>query len=784
MQNSFSSPNVTANEVDQSFIGEGAPTPGALLIGSTPKGPAFSPVVVANFDEFLSRFGNLDPEHPTTYAAKNYLLNSNSLMVMRVLGHDDGLSTTNGYVVGNITGISDTSGSNSVTGSILAVVHHSGTVNVVTVAGVPLDSNRFVFRVGTVFAATASFLTSSNDYIGKVLNTDPTLYSTYGHYLAEVFRYQAPAASASWSAVSVSSASFNDFTSNYSVGQTSWIKSQVLGGMEFDILKFYTRAHGRATNDEVKVTIANVKPSANPTIYPYGTFDVVVRKFDDTDVRPVVLESFSQLNLDPKDVNFVLRRIGDVDEQFDTTQRKFLVVDGTWPNRSRYIRVKLNDQANFPAEALPWGFRGYPKLLFSGSATAGGAGANKVPDLQYTTFQRDAQGNFNQNVCWGVQFVSGGVVDRMRAFPDNLLTHLTASDADFSLKSLVAYYENGVQRYVHVPASSSYSPIFASGSVQRFTLPFRGGFDGWDLRVGNPIGPFTLSNEADETNIGVVSLKRAVDASSNPDIINFDILAMPGVHNKKATDYARALVNDRKDALYIMDVTGSNRTDAINLLSNREIDDNYTAVYYPDVKIDDPVNKQIVRVPPSAVVVGVLAFTDRVSQPFFAPAGFNRGGLAAYGVVDTVDRLDFRDRDALYETGRINPIGKFSKEGIVVFGQKTMQLRSSALDRVNVRRLLIMAKKAVATEAKALLFEPNNAATWQRFVNKVNPILERIKNAQGLVRFKVVFDSTTNTPDLIDRNAMYGKILLEPTKAAEFITIDFVITSAGVQFAT
>jgi hypothetical protein len=781
MQNSFSSPNVTANEVDQSFVEPGAPTPSTLLVGSSPKGPAFVPVQINSWDEFVTRFGDLNPDHPTTYAARYQLQNSNALLMMRVLGHDDGLSTTNGYIVGGVTGISDTSGSTSTTGSVLAVVHHSGTINVITVAGVANDANRFVFRVGSVFAATASFLTSSNDYIGKVLNTDPTLYNTYGHYLAELYRYQRPAASASWWAVGVSSASFNDFTANYTVGETTWVKSQPLGGMEFDLLKIYTRSAGRATNDEVKVTIANVKPSANPTIYPFGTFDIQVRKFDDSDVRPVVLESFSQLTFDPSDPNYVLRRVGDIDEQFDTTQRKFIVVEGSFPNRSRYIRVKLNQDANFPAESLPWGFRGYPKLLFSGSSTAG-TGANKVPDLQYTAFQRDLQGNFNANVSWGVSFVSGGVADRMRAFPDSLVSHLTASDADFSLKSLVSYYENGVQRYVYVQASSSYSPIFASGSVQRFTLPFRGGFDGWDLRVSSPIGPFTLTNEADETNIGVVSLKRAVDAVSNPDIVQYDVMAMPGVHNKKAADYARTLANERKDFLYIMDITGSTRSDAINNLTNREIDDNYVAAYYPDVKVNDRVNNRIVRLPPSAVVVGTLAFTDRVSQPFFAPAGFNRGGLAQFDVVDTVDRLDFKDRDALYETGRINPIGKFAREGIVVFGQKTLQLRSSALDRVNVRRLLIFAKKAVVREAKDLLFEPNNSATWQRFVSRVNPILERIKQAQGLQRFKVVFDSTTTTPDLVDRNAMYGKILLEPTKAAEFITIDFVITSAGVTF--
>jgi phage tail sheath protein FI len=181
--------------------------------------------------------------------------------------------------------------------------------------------------------------------------------------------------------------------------------------------------------------------------------------------------------------------------------------------------------------------------------------------------------------------------------------------------------------------------------------------------------------------------------------------------------------------------------------------------------------------------MGALAYNDRVGQAYFAPAGLTRGGLSQFGITDTVDRLNHDDRDALYEA-RINPITRFPNEGVVVFGQKTMQLKPSALDRVNVRRLLIMAKRAVANIARTLAFEPNNPATWTRFRNKVNPILEEYRRGNGINRFKVVMDSTTNTPDVIDRNEMKGKIFLEPTKAAEFITIDFVITPSGVEFGS
>lgn len=772
------SPGVDTVEVDQSFVETGAPAPGLVLIGRTGKGPAFYPTTVQNFDQFAAVFGPLDPDLQLPYAARNYLENATALTVVRVLGHDDGTSASSGYTVGGVIGISDTSGSNSVTGSILAVIHHSGAFSGVSVAGVSGDSNKFTFVVGTKFAATASFVTSSDDYIGKVLNTDPTLYETYGHYLHEVYRYQKQAASSSWHAVQTLSASHRDFLRDFEGGKTTWIKSQVLGGLEYDVMRFHTLGHGRATNDDVKVTIANIKPAVAPNVYPYGTFDVIVRRFDDTDLRPVVLERFTQLSLDEDSPNFILRRIGDTVESFDTTQRKFIVTGGTYPNRSRYIRAELA-ATNYPAESLPWGFRGYPKMRFSGSATAG-VGANKVPDLPYVASMNDGNGTFNENISWGIQFVSGGIVDRMRAFPDipTVDLALSGTDSDFSMKSLSGTYENGTLRYWYNSSYTAYAPVFASGSWQKFTVPLYGGFDGWDLRVADPL---YLGNSVGDTNIGVVSAKRAVDCVANPDLFDMNLIAAPGIHNLKVTDKIRTMVNSRKDVLYVMDITGSSVDEAIDSLKNREIDDNYTAAYYPDLRIRDAVNNRNVRVAPSVGVVGAIAYNDRTAQPFFAPAGMDRGVLKKFGVVDLIDRLGIDDRDKLYQN-RINPITTFPQVGVTIFGNKTLQIRSSALDRINVRRLLILAKKTVAEVARNLVFEPNNTNTWQRFVSKVNPILERIRQDQGINRFKVVMDSTTNKPDMIDKNEMRGKIFLEPTRAAEYVSVDFVITPTGVTF--
>lgn len=784
MPQSFTSPGVETTEIDQSFIDNPVPGTAAVLVGRTPKGPAFVPTLVSDFDQFRATFGEMDPEMQVPYAARNYLRNANSLLVVRVLGHDDGTSASSGYSVNRIVGIADVSGANGATGSILASVHAN---SVVYVSGVAGDSNRFTFRVGSVFAATASFLTGSDDYIDKVLNTDPTLYSTYGHYLYQNFKSAVPAASASWWAAGIVSASLNTFLRDYEYGSTQWVKSQVLGGQEYDLVRFHTRAHGRATNGDVKVTIGNIRPSQSPTVSPWGTFDVLVRQFDDTDLRPVVLERFSNVSLNPDDSNYLLRRVGDILEVFDTNERKFVVQAGQFGDTptsrvSRLIRVELNTAANFPPQALPWGFRGYAKMQYSGSAggIASTFGQNLVPSLPLTVNQKDRNGSYNDLICWGVTFVSGGIVDRMRAFPDTagVTGILTASDSDFSLKSLSGTYDNGQLRYWYNSAYAAYAPIYASGTLQKFTLPFAGGFDGWDLRVADPL---YLTNGADETNIGVVAAKRALDTVRNPDTFDIGLLAIPGVHNIRVADYARQIVNERKDVMFVMDITGSTPSEATAYLAAREIDDNYSACYYPDLKMNDATNHRIVRVPPSVGVMGALAFNDRTGQPFFAPAGLTRGGLSRFDIVDVVDRLDGDDRDLLYNA-RINPIATFPREGIVVWGQKTLQLRSSALDRVNVRRLLILAKKTIAGEARNLLFEPNNAATWQRFVNRVNPILERYRQDQGINRFKVVMNASTNTPDVIDRNEMRGRIFLEPTKAAELISLDFIVSATGVAF--
>jgi phage tail sheath protein FI len=222
-------------------------------------------------------------------------------------------------------------------------------------------------------------------------------------------------------------------------------------------------------------------------------------------------------------------------------------------------------------------------------------------------------------------------------------------------------------------------------------------------------------------------------------------------------------------------------TDSIATVTNtvNSIDSNYTATYYPWVRIIDTSRNIPIFVPPSVVVPGVLSFNDAVAAPWYAPAGLNRGGLTQ--AIDVYSRLTQAERDTLYEA-RTNPIATFPGQGICIWGQKTLQSRPSALDRVNVRRLLITVKKFIASSTRYLVFEQNTAATRNRFLNIVNPYLERVKQQQGLYAFRVIMDETNNTPDLIDQNILYGQLFLQPTRTAEFIVLDFNIQPTGASF--
>ena len=302
-------------------------------------------------------------------------------------------------------------------------------------------------------------------------------------------------------------------------------------------------------------------------------------------------------------------------------------------------------------------------------------------------------------------------------------------------------------------------------------------------------------NGTGEDNNTIASYRSSIDIMTEKYYVNTNILAIPGIRDTFVTDYAMEKTKAYKFAFYVMDLppyddnsvrlfdesTGRPSVDkTINALEARVVDNNYAATYFPDVSIDDELNNRRVNVPASVAVLAALGFNDRIAYPWFAPAGFNRAALDFVKNVDA--RLTAGDRDELYDA-RINPIATFPQAGFVIFGQKTLQQARSALDRVNVRRLMNELKRIVSNIATNLVFEQNTLTTRQTFINNTILQLGLIQANAGIESFNVVMDSSNNTQDDIENNRLNGRIVVVPTRAVEFIAIDFIITSAGVDFA-
>ena len=342
----------------------------------------------------------------------------------------------------------------------------------------------------------------------------------------------------------------------------------------------------------------------------------------------------------------------------------------------------------------------------------------------------------------------------------------------------------------------------------KFTTFFHGGFDGMDIQEREPFRNTYLDDAAGDrtVNYGYNTVYRAIDTLSDPEYVEFNILSMPGLTENNLTKRVVSVCEERADALAVIDVDGGfqpwtessatevNRRGTINAVANnmksRELDSSYGCAYYPWVQVRDRRSGQRLWMPPSVVGVGVMGGSQAKSEVWFAPAGFVRGGLTSQGmepgaaglkILNVKERLTSSDRDKLYDQS-VNPIAKFPSEGIVVFGQKTLQLTPSALDRINVRRLLLYIKKEISIIASTTLFGQNVQTTWDSFKSRCDTFLADVKTRFGLTDFLVKLDETTTTDDLIDRNIMYAQIYLKPARAIEFIAIDFIITKSGASF--
>jgi hypothetical protein len=268
----------------------------------------------------------------------------------------------------------------------------------------------------------------------------------------------------------------------------------------------------------------------------------------------------------------------------------------------------------------------------------------------------------------------------------------------------------------------------------------------------------------------------------NKDEYDYEILTMPGVtiqNGSVATTTAIDTVTERGDAIAVIDTRDYGSTLSNTVTSAATVDSSYAATYWPWIQLLSAETGKLVWSPASTLIPGVYATNDRLGAEWFAPAGFNRGGVG--GAIQAERKLSPAQRDTLY-LGKVNPIASFPGQGPTIFGQKTLQTKATALDRVNVRRLLIELKRVIGGIGEGLLFEQNTASTRGRFLNQVNPYLESIQQRQGLYAYRVVIDETNNTSDVIDRNQMVGQVFIQPTRTAEFIILDFNVTPTGVEF--
>jgi hypothetical protein len=635
---------------------------------------------------------------------------------------------------------------------------------------------------------------------------------------------------------------FNDSTSiawyleKYQSPTSPWVVSELRGNKVFNLFKFTTIADGDSANNLVKISLANMS-------FTNGTFDVMVRDFYDNDANPVVIEKFTTCSMNPNENNFIAKKIGTLDGEYELNSKYIMIeinedapVDALpcgfvgYTNRE-YAGVKppfplIKSHYNFPGEVI-WNQPFGSSTGLDDTQTSNGDNIRRT----YLGISDTIGIDFNFFEYKGKQLpltscdTSGEDWSyRTKGFHMDINASGITIPSTFATSGTSAFY-TGLSPFTKDPENESnqYFRLYA----RKFTLLVQGGFDGWDIyrerrtnedrfqlgrngylqgaspdcnpRYGNATGwgafnQITVGdNTQDWANTDYYAYLLGQRTFINPEAVNINLFVTPGISIQTTGDLVDAAIEmieyNRADSLYICTLDDYNMfvpstgdqldmvypQDAVDAVVNSGIDSNYSATYYPWVLTRDSVNNTQIYLPPTAEVTRNLALTDNIAFPWFAAAGYTRGIVNA---IKARKKLTQEDRDTLYN-GRINPIATFSDVGTVIWGNKTLQIRQSALDRINVRRLLLQARKLISAVSVRLLFEQNDQKVRQDFLDAVNPILDAIRRDRGLYDFRVTVSS--DAADL-DRNQMTGKIYIKPTKSLEFIDITFYITPTGASF--
>ena len=767
------SPGVFTRENDLSFLAQGIGEIGAAFIGPFKQGPAFVPTIVRTQSEFEDIFGTPDGTYYTEYAVQNYLREAGSATIVRVAG-------TGGYTQAAPLGIfaSSSAGDERLIGALYSTNTGYQDVPMVGQLISNVSSSGAFLLSGSQFGWVSSSINSTavND-LSDVFGEAPIVGANNKPAYTYVFFENSGSLLSAKPATSIAVKTLvaQDYTEGVSVASTPYVTSQNISGQRYNLFRFHTLGHGDVYNTKFKIGISNVKAAGEDGATDYSVFSVTVRSYSDTDKRKVVYETFNNVNLDPASTNYIARRIGDRFITLDSAGK--ITENGDYQNRSKYIRVEMVSQGSFPISAAPFGHSAYENPIVTSANDAA-----KVPAVVYQT---GSIANTSSSPIYyaGFDFESVGIkIDNKQYLKPLPASSQTGANVSFAFDDSTIF--TGLQI---ASASLQYSDS-ATMVRRQFVLAFQGGYDGMNPTVSKALGTditgqntqgFDCSNGA---STGTAAYYKAINAVSNPDEWDINLVVTPGIIRSlhpAVTTKVIDMVEDRQDCFYIADFSEADSDIADTTLQSNSVDSNYVATYYPWVKTIDNNNNKIMSVPPSVLLPGVFAANDRLAAEWFAPAGLNRGGIT--GAISVLNRLTHSERDTLYEN-KVNPIASFPGQGIVAFGQKTLQDKASALDRINVRRLLITVKKFIASTSRYLLFEQNTTTTRNRFLNTVNPYFEAIQQRQGLYAFKVVMDETNNTPDVIDRNILAGQIFLQPAKTAEFIVIDFNILPTGASF--
>ena len=704
MANFTTSPGVAISEIDNTFLSGQPVQAGAAIMGPTVKGPVEVPTLVTSYSDFQTLFGDTfisggnSYSYLTSIAAYNYFnYGGTSLLVSRVVsgsgtGWTPAVSTPVANSLTTVTGNTSSltlDASTTFTGyttSSWTGVQLKTSTNDYWI--VPNNNNYIYYSNLLDYYYTSSGVTTNDNYTNYV----NAVVSVINDPNAE---FKSLGLTASYSAPNLTIKSINGGTSlngigvykEAYIGNNGTLAGSLSGGtpnVAGTAFTIETLSEGITMNNSgsetngalVSGSADNVRWEITNANTGSGTFNLIVRRGNDTTANKVVLEAFNNVNLDPNSSRFISKVIGDQVLSYSSANNQ-MDLTGTYPNNSRYIRIKSVD-----------------------ALTPNYFNANGIPVSAYT----------------------------------------------------------------------SSIPINQSGSFRN--------------AVGTVSNTINLYNTISTNTQGLIGsdYDNMIALLSNAEQYQFNVLFTPGLLNDTHTAQVTEIITNtisRGDNLYVTDlgVFGSTIGEAVTQANSR--DTSYAATYWPWVRIIDPATGKHVWAPASTVIPGVYANNDKVSAPWFAPAGINRGGLNT--VLQAELKLSQGNRDTLY-SNNINPIATLPKQGVVVYGQKTLQKSQSALDRVNVRRLMIELKNYIRQIADTVVFEQNTIATRNSFVARVSPFLEGIQQKQGLYAYKVVMDDTNNGPAVIDQNQLVGQIYIQPTRTAEFISLDFILQPTGAEF--